>query len=139
VRGRRYRGIGKTADSQDSGWRRPELARTLPSGAEAAYHKRVRLVLQAPAPGQGAAAILAAWALLMPSGHLLARQTKTILAADFFHVDTVFLRRPYVLFFIEHGTGRAQLPGITATKRERRPMCASPLRWAANTLAASGR
>jgi putative transposase len=49
----------------------------------------------------------------------LARQTKTILAADFFHVDTVFLRRPYALFFIEHGTGRAQLPGITATKRER--------------------
>jgi putative transposase len=48
----------------------------------------------------------------------LARQTKTILAADFFHVDTVFLRRPYVLFFIEHGTGRAQLPGITATKRD---------------------
>ena len=44
----------------------------------------------------------------------LAGQAKTILAADFFHAGTVFLRRLSVLFFIEHRTRRVPLAGITA-------------------------
>jgi putative transposase len=42
----------------------------------------------------------------------LAGQARTILAADFFHVDTVFRRRLYLL--VEHGTRRVHLAGITA-------------------------
>jgi hypothetical protein len=45
---------------------------------------------------------------------LLQARAKTILAADFFRVDTVFLRRLYVLFFVEHGTRRVHLAQITA-------------------------
>jgi transposase InsO family protein len=41
-------------------------------------------------------------------------QAAGILAADFLHVDTVALSRLYVLVFIEHGTRRMHLGGITA-------------------------
>src|SRR5213595_608410 len=43
----------------------------------------------------------------------LATQAQGILAVDVFPVDTVFLRRLFVLFFIEHGTRRVHLAEVT--------------------------
>lgn len=43
----------------------------------------------------------------------LKAQAAGIVGCDFFTVDTIFLKRLYVLFFIEHGSRRAHLVGIT--------------------------
>src|SRR5262245_20105358 len=44
----------------------------------------------------------------------LSAQAKSIIAVDFFTVDTVWLQRVYVLFFIEVGSRRVHLTGCTA-------------------------
>jgi putative transposase len=45
---------------------------------------------------------------------LLSAQAKGLIACDFFHVDTVLLRRLYVLVFIHHDTRLVRIPGITS-------------------------
>jgi putative transposase len=44
----------------------------------------------------------------------LRAEAHATLAVDFAHVDTVFLRRLYILLVIEHGRRRVHVAGITA-------------------------
>ena len=50
-----------------------------------------------------------------PRGPIFRSASPALIAAEHFvHVDTVFLRRLYVLFVIEHHRRRVHLAGITA-------------------------
>jgi putative transposase len=43
----------------------------------------------------------------------LASQARAIIAADFFHIDTALGKRLYALVFLEHGTRRLHIAGVT--------------------------
>jgi len=49
-----------------------------------------------------------------PARQFLTAQAKAVVAVDFLHVDTVFLRRIYALIAVEHGSRRSHLIGVTA-------------------------
>jgi hypothetical protein len=62
----------------------------------------------------------------------LAAQAHAIIACDFLVVETVLLKRLYVLVFIEHGTRRLHLAGVTACQprtRAVRGRCSRPAIW----------
>jgi hypothetical protein len=44
----------------------------------------------------------------------LTEQAQGLIACDFVHIDLVDLRRVYALVFLEHGTRRLHVAGITA-------------------------
>ncbi len=86
----------------------PYPRRTGPTGHKIAYSTVWEILKKEgidPVPQRGGLA----W------GEFLSAQARQIIACDFMHVDTVFLRRLYVLLFIEHGTRRLHIAGVTAS------------------------
>ena len=51
-----------------------------------------------------------------PWTEFLVTQAKGLMACDFFHVDTVLLRRLYVLVFIHHDSRFVRIAGITSNR-----------------------
>ena len=69
----------------------------------------------------------------------LEAQAKTILAVDFFHVDTLFLRRLYILFFTAPGVRIIKTPVQAPRAKPRVAYCTSSERLAGRGVHAGRR
>ncbi len=99
---------GAATSTREPGWGYQRIAgELLKLGFRISPSTVRRLIASAglePAPRRGAVS----WPAF------LRRQAASLLACDFFTVETVTLRRLYVLFFIELGSRRVHLAGCTA-------------------------